>query len=124
MLVIERRTHPSFRHTAQAMFRHGTALVYLVGIALLLGMSIYHWAAHLRWTDAFLNASMILGGMGPVNDLTQASATAKMLTGFYALFSGLVFLVVAGAMLAPLVHTVLHHFHVESPDTKRAHEAN
>jgi hypothetical protein len=120
----QRPIHLSFRHTARTMFSHGAALLGLVGVALLLGMSIYHWAAHLPWTDAFLNASMILGGMGPVNDLTRASKATKLLAGFYALFSGLVFLVVAGAMLAPLVHSVLHRFHVESPDTKRAHQAD
>jgi hypothetical protein len=106
------------------MFSHGLGLLALVIAALALGMSIYHWAVDLPWIDAFLNAAMILGGMGPVNLLAQSSGTAKMLAGFYALFSGLVFLVVAGAMLAPLVHAVLHRFHVESPTTRRAHEAD
>lgn len=105
--------HLTFRRTARAMFQHGLALIFLVIGALAIGMSIYHWAAHLPWTDAFLNASMILGGMGPVDRLSTTSA--KWLAGFYALFSGLVFLVVAGAMLAPLVHSVLHLFHAESP---------
>lgn len=109
--------HLSFRHTARAMFQHGAALLSLVLGALALGMFIYHWAAGLSWTDAFLNASMILGGMGPVDPLPNASA--KVLAGFYALFSGLVFLVVAGAMLAPLVHAVLHRFHVESSEGHR-----
>jgi hypothetical protein len=116
------RHHLSFRHAARAMFTHGLALLSLVLAALLLGMSIYHWAAGLSWTDAFLNASMILGGMGQIDALP--TATAKWMAGLYALFSGLVFLVVAGAMLAPLVHTVLHRFHVESPNTTRAHESD
>jgi hypothetical protein len=102
------------------MFAHGTALLLLVLGALGLGMAIYHWAAGMPWTDSFLNAAMILGGMGPVNQLSTNGA--KVLAGLYALFSGLVFLVVAGAMLGPLVHTVLHRFHVESPETKRAHQ--
>lgn len=108
--------HLTFRHTARAMFQHGLALFCLVLGALAIGMSIYHWAAHLPWTDAFLNASMILGGMGPVDRLP--TALAKWLAGWYALFSGLVFLVVAGAMLAPLVHSVLHLFHAEPPEPK------
>jgi hypothetical protein len=108
--------HLTFRHTARAMFQHGVALLCLVVIALAIGMSIYHWAAHLPWTDSFLNASMILGGMGPVDRLPDHAA--KLLAGFYALFSGLVFLVVAGAMLAPLVHSVLHLFHAEPPEPK------
>jgi hypothetical protein len=108
--------HLTFRHTARAMFQHGAALLCLVFIALAIGMSIYHWAARLPWTDAFLNAAMILGGMGPVDRLS--TTMAKWLAGFYALFSGLVFLVVAGAMLAPLVHSVLHLFHAEPPEPK------
>jgi hypothetical protein len=107
----------TFRHTARAMFQHGLALLSLVLLALGLGMAIYHWSAHLPWTDAFLNASMILGGMGPVNQLS--SSTAKLLAGVYALFSGLVFLVVAGAMLGPLVHAVLHRFHAEPLEEQR-----
>jgi len=119
----ERRHHLSFHHVARAMFQHAIALVALVLSALALGIAIYHWGAKLSWIDAFLNAAMILGGMGPVSLLTGASGTAKLLAGCYALFSGLVFLVIAGAMLAPLVHTVLHRFHVESTETKRAHES-
>jgi hypothetical protein len=120
MAPFDRGHHLSFRHTARAMFAHGTALLLLVLGALGLGMAIYHWAAGLPWTDSFLNAAMILGGMGPVNQLSTDGA--KLLAGLYALFSGLVFLVVAGAMMGPLVHTVLHRFHVESPETKRAHQ--
>jgi hypothetical protein len=114
--------HLSFRRTARAMFQHGVALLCLVLGALAIGMAIYHWAAHLPWTDAFLNASMILGGMGPVDPLP--TTLAKWLAGFYALFSGLVFLVVAGAMLAPLVHSVLHLFHAEPPDLREAGRPN
>jgi hypothetical protein len=101
----------SFRHTAHAMFQHGLALIILVVVALGIGMSIYHWVAKLPWSDAFLNAAMILGGMGPVDKLY--STPAKLLAGFYALLSGLIFLVVAGVMLGPLVHAVLHRFHME-----------
>jgi hypothetical protein len=102
------------RTTARDMFEHGGELLVLVVFALGLGMAIYHWSVGLPWTDAFLNASMILGGMGPVDDLTRSTPLAKLLAGLYALFSGLVFLVVAGAMLAPLTHAVLHRFHMES----------
>ena len=100
------------------MFYHGVGMLCLVIVALAIGMAIYHWPAHLPWTDAFLNAAMILGGMGPVDHLY--SPTAKWLAGCYALFSGLVFLVIAGVMLAPLVHSVLHHFHAEPEDLQRA----
>jgi hypothetical protein len=115
MAVPERRHHLSFDRAARAMFTHSVPLLCLVLFALGIGMAIYHWPAHLSWTDAFLNASMILGGMGPVDRLT--SVPAKWLAGLYALFSGLVFLVVAGAMIGPLVHAVLHHFHVEKTES-------
>lgn len=92
-------------------------LVY-VGVASLLmlaslaiGIAGYHWIAGFRWVDAFLNASMILGGMGPVNPLT--GTTAKVFASLYALFSGLVFIGVMGIILTPVVHRVLHQFHVE-----------
>ncbi len=76
------------------------------------GMAIYHWAEHLSWTDAFLNAAMLLGGMGPVDKLQ--TTTGKWLAGTYALFAGLVFIVLAGLMLAPVIHAVLHRFHLEN----------
>lgn len=80
--------------------------------ALGVGMLGYHELEDFPWIDSFLNASMILGGMGPVNELhTQAG---KLFAGLYALFSGLVFLVGAGLVLAPMVHRLLHRFHFEA----------
>jgi hypothetical protein len=75
------------------------------------GILGYHELAHLSWVDTFLNAPMILGGMGPV-DVIHGTA-AKVFAGFYALFSGIVFLAAAGLLLAPVVHRALHHFHVD-----------
>jgi hypothetical protein len=77
-------------------------------------MSIYHWVEGLSWPDAFLNAAMLLGGMGPV-DAIQTTA-GKWLTGLYALFAGVVFLVLAGVMLAPVMHLALHRFHLETAE--------
>jgi hypothetical protein len=76
-----------------------------------MGMAIYHWVEGLSWADSFLNAAMLLGGMGPVNPLR--TTVGKWLAGLYALFAGLVFLVLAGAMLAPVIHSALHRFHLE-----------
>ena len=75
------------------------------------GIAIYHWVEHLPWPDAFLNAAMLLGGMGPVDPLRTTAG--KWLAGGYALFAGLVFIVLAGVMLAPVIHSVLHRFHLE-----------
>jgi hypothetical protein len=87
------------------------ALLPLVLGTLLSGMLIYRYVEDLSWSDAFLNSSMLLGGMGPVNALH--TTLGKWLAGFYALFAGLVVIVVAGAMLAPVVHHVLVRHHRE-----------
>jgi hypothetical protein len=77
----------------------------------------YHTAARLPWIDAFLNASMILGGMGPVDPLPTTSA--KIFAAFYALFSGLVFIAIMGVILAPWLHRILHHLHVAEEEESR-----
>lgn len=103
---------PSAWQVAIRMLRHGAALIPLALLALGMGMAIYHWVEGLSWAEAFLNASMLLGGMGPVDPLHTTAG--KWLAGLYALFAGLVFLVLAGVMLAPVVHHVLHKFHLET----------
>ena len=80
-------------------------------VALGIGILGYRLVAGLSWVDAVLNAAMILGGMGPVNPIL--STGGKLFAAAYALFSGVVFLVAAGVLVAPLLHRVLHHFHLE-----------
>ena len=91
----------------------GALLVALSVIALVLfiGVAGYHWIAGLGWVDALLEASMILGGMGPISPLKTTSA--KLFASGYALFSGLVFIGIMGIVLTPVVHRMLHKFHVE-----------
>jgi hypothetical protein len=101
-------------HIARKMMTSAYALLPLVLGTLLVGMAIYHFVEGLGWPDAFLNSSMLLGGMGPVN--TLHTTLGKWLAGLYALFAGLVVIVVAGAMLAPVVHHVLVHHHREMHD--------
>ena len=81
-------------------------------IAAALGMGIlgYHFLEGLPWIDSLLNASMILGGMGPVNPL--ATTAGKLFASFYALFSGILFLVIASILMAPVVHRFLHKLHL------------
>lgn len=79
--------------------------VVVIALSLSLGILGYHLIAGLGWVDAFLNAAMILGGMGPVDPLTTPGA--KLFAGGYALFSGLVLVGVAGLLLAPVFHHVL-----------------
>ncbi len=85
--------------------------VLLILISLGIGIAGYHWIAGLNWIDSLLNASMILGGMGPVDTLTRVDA--KIFASFYALFSGLVFIGIMGIVLAPIVHRMIHTFHVD-----------
>lgn len=90
-----------------------TALIVsaLVLLWLLLGMFGYHYLAGLCWLDSLLNASMILGGMGPVDPLNNAAA--KIFASIYAIISGVIFLASIGIVAAPIVHRFLHHFHLE-----------
>lgn len=109
--MYESKNHPllSRRRFAQRMARHAAVAVGLLALSLFGGMAGYAGFEHLGWTDAFLNASMILGGMGPV-DVPRTQA-GKMFAGGYALYSGLVFLVAAGLVIAPVAHRLLHRFH-------------
>src|SRR5258707_655296 len=84
------------------------ATVLVLG-SLLLGMAGYAHSERLSWLDAFLNASMLLGGMGPVE--SPQTDGGKLFAGLYALYSGLVFLVAVGIVLAPVVHRLMHQFH-------------
>jgi hypothetical protein len=84
-------------------------LVILIGTGI--GTVGYHELGALGWVDAFLNASMILSGMGPVDRLETTAA--KLFASFYALFSGLVFIGVAGVLAAPWVHRVFHWMHID-----------
>jgi hypothetical protein len=83
----------------------------LVAVALGIGMTGYHFFESMNWTDAFVNAAMILSGMGPVGELKNDGG--KIFAGCYALFSGLVFITVAGVLIAPIAHRALHKFHLE-----------
>jgi hypothetical protein len=86
-----------------------------------LGMIGYMHFEHLAWADAFLNAAMLLGGMGPVE--SPATLGGKVFAGLYALYAGLVFLVAAGVILAPGVHRLLHQFHWEQDGKVRSASA-
>ena len=90
--------------------------VALIAFALAIGISGYHWLAEFGWVDSLLEASMILGGMGPVNPLTNDAA--KIFASAYALFSGLIFIAVLGVVLSPIAHRFLHKFHIDEEDEK------
>lgn len=86
----------------------------IIAVALGGGMAGYHFIEKQSWLDAFLNASMILGGMGPVNPMTTDAG--KVFAGSYALFAGLLFVLLSGVVLAPVLHRILHAIHVDDDD--------
>jgi hypothetical protein len=83
----------------------------LILTSLLAGMAGYHWLEHLPWLDSYLNAAMILSGMGPL--WSPLSDAGKVFAGAYALFSGVAVLAFASVVLAPIGHRLLHRFHAE-----------
>lgn len=109
-----------FEHRAQPLlsrpqFYRRLARSFSVGMVLILaslaiGMLGYHTLAELSWSDAFLNASMILSGMGPVAELH--TRTAKIFAGCYAIYSGIALISTAAVIFAPLIHRILHRFHL------------
>lgn len=82
----------------------------LLSVSLMIGMAGYHWAAGYSWLDAFLNASMLLGGMGPIGDISRP--WGKVFAAVFALYAGIVFLATSGLVLAPIVHRILHKLHL------------
>ena len=102
----------SRRHFMRRMLWHSAAATGLVGASLLIGMAGYVRFEQLPWLDAYLNVAMLLGGMGPVDP--PHTPAGKLFAGTFALYAGLVFLVVAGLVMAPVVHRILHKFHVQS----------
>ena len=112
LLHFERHNQPllSREMFLQRLARHIGFGLLLIVFSLGIGMLGYHFFERLSWLDSLLNASMILGGMGPVNTLVTVGG--KVFASLYALFSGIVFLVAAGVMVSPVVHRILHRMHL------------
>jgi hypothetical protein len=100
---------------ARRVLGHISFATGVIALALYVGMAGYHYLAKLNWVDSLLNASMILGGMGPVD--TLKTDDAKIFASFYALFSGLVFIGVLGVLLAPFIHRLMHRVHIDEEGT-------
>ncbi len=93
------------------MLLHAAAALALMLVSLMLGMAGYQYFEQLPWRDAFLNAAMLMGGMGPVD--APRTDGGKLFAGLYALYAGLMLLVVAVLVVTPAVHRVMHRFHWE-----------
>lgn len=111
--MYEHRSSPLLppRRFLLRVLRHFALAGALLAFSLGLGMAGYAHYEHLDWRDAFLNAAMLLGGMGPVNN--PVTPAGKLFAGCYALYAGLIFIVTAGIILAPVVHRMLHLLHCE-----------
>lgn len=94
---------------------HGAVVLGAIAVALGIGVAGYHATEDLSWIDSLLNASMILGGMGPVNAMRTEGG--KLFASFYALFSGLFFIAATAVLLAPFLHRLMHRFHLEKKGT-------
>ena len=90
----------------------------VIGISLAIGVAGYHWWGGLGWLDALVNASMILGGMGPVDAITRPAG--KWFESAYALYSGVALLTSVGVIFAPALHRLLHKFHLEEEEARRS----
>jgi hypothetical protein len=99
------------------MLRHGGMALLAVVISLIAGTAGYHTLGGLPWVNAFENASMILAGMGPADPIH--STVGKIFASLFALYSGVVFLLVAGMLVTPVFHRLLHHFHLERNERSR-----
>ena len=101
-------THHLFAH----MLRNSIAGLLLIAITLYIGMLGYHLTEKMSWIDSFLNASMILSGMGPATNMSTTAG--KLFAGCYALFSGLAFIAIVVIILSPVIHRFFRKIHLES----------
>jgi hypothetical protein len=104
------------RHFVRRMLWSVALSAAIAAVALAIGILGYRALAGLAWIDALHNASMILGGMGPVAEMKTDAA--KLFSSAYALFCGLVFIGIVAVTLAPVLHRVLHRFHMDESDLK------
>ena len=110
----ERRGKPVASHVVflSRLARNVLIAFAMIVVALAIGMVGYCQTEGMSWLDAFLNASMLLGGMGPVD--TMHTDAGKLFAGVYALFCGVFIIVAAGVVLAPILHRVLHALHADA----------
>lgn len=111
--MYEHKSEPllPFGRFARRLLGHFIVALAVISASLGIGVAGYHFLEKLTWLDALLNASMILGGMGPVDAIRTPAG--KLFASLYALFSGVIFLVIVGILMAPVGHRLLHGLHLE-----------
>ena len=118
--MFEHRSEPLLPRAdfMQRLAQHGGIALGVLAGSLLLGILGYRFLEGFEWIDSLENASMILGGLGPVNEIHTTGG--KLFASFYALYSGVIFLVVVGVLFAPIFHRFMHRFHLEmAPDESK-----
>jgi len=112
--MFERRHKPLLPWSAflRRLANYAAVAFGLVALSLAIGICGYCGFERMSLTDAFLNAAMLMGGMGPTSELHTRAG--KLFAAFYALYCGIVFLIAIGILIAPVVHRFLHHFHLEA----------
>ena len=115
----EHRSAPLLSHRAFVgrLWRHFLLASGLILVSLVVGMLGYRTLAHFSWIDSFLNAAMLLGGMGPVGDISNSGG--KIFAGVYALYAGLLLIAVSAVLLTPIIHRVMHRLHVETKEDRQ-----
>ena len=116
--MFEHRSKPLLETSAfiRRIALYGSVSTGLIFISLFGGMVGYHVFENYSWTDSFLNAAMLMGGMGAVNEIRTEAG--KIFAGIYAMYCGLIFIFAVGLIAAPVFHRFLHKFHLEIDDTK------
>jgi len=120
--MYERRTDPMLPRSRflRRLAMHSLVALAVVAVSLVLGTIGYHGFAREAWIDAFLNSSMLLGGMGQVGDVT--TVPGKLFAAFFALYAGLMLIGVTTLLLAPVIHRILHRVHLEEPEVEESAE--
>ncbi len=119
LLEYEHRSQPVLPRSQfiKRILGHLFLALSLLAISLAIGVVGYHYSAGLSWIDALMNAAMILGGMGPVNEISFDSG--KLFATFYALYAGVAFLAISAVLIAPFAHRLLHRLHLDDLDREK-----
>lgn len=112
--IYEHKAEPllPFDRFLQRLAKSFSAIILLVLVSLFVGIIGYRITENMDWIDSLVNASMILSGMGPASEMHTTAG--KLFASFYALYSGLFLIGITGAMLLPVLHRMMHKFHLES----------
>lgn len=119
MLIYEHKGDKplSSRAFMRRLMNHGLFITAVIGVSVVMGTLGYHNLGQQSWLDSFVNACMLLGGMGQVGDVQPTAG--KVFSALFSLYSGLVFIVSLTTLFAPVMHRIIHKFHFDSSSKER-----